>query len=60
MILKDLLKDKQLIMAVYGQTIMDLKNSVNTRKLLQSILIQEYLQVEDIIQLCKTYDNAKK
>lgn len=59
MILKDLLKDKQLIMAVYGQLLMDLENSTNIRKLLQSILQQEFLQAEEIIELSKTYKGAK-
>lgn len=60
MILKDLLKDKQLIMAIYGQILIDLKSSTSTRKLLQSILQQEFLQAEEILDLAKTYDGAKK
>lgn len=59
MILKDLLKDKQLTMAVYGQILIDLKNSPSIRKLLQSILQQEFLQTEEIVELSRTYSNAK-
>lgn len=60
MILKDLLKDKQMIMAIYGQIITDLKNSSNIRKLLQSILLQEFLQTNEILDLSKMRSNAKK
>lgn len=60
MILKDLLKDKQMIMAVYGQILTDLRSSTNIAKLLQSILLQEFLQTKEIIELVKIYNNAKK
>lgn len=60
MILKDLLKDKQMIMAVYGQILTDLKTSSNIKNLLQSILLQEFLQTKEIVELSNRYSKAKK
>lgn len=59
MILKDLLKDKQMIMAVYGQILTELKSSANIKKLLQSILLQEFLQTKEIAELSNLYNSKK-
>lgn len=50
-ILKDLLKDKQLALAILAQIIGDLKYSRDIKALLQSMLMQKFDQNEEILVL---------